>query len=95
VLAQDCDLSGISCYPTRDGTVCAPEGAGTVGATEGEICEAANSCEEGLGCFRVGASPEWLCFKICDADNSGGPTCGVNQFCNRHENDPWGLCINF
>lgn len=94
VLDQDCGQSGVACYPTRDGTLCVSEGAGSTPAGEGQICPYANSCAEGLGCFRVGTSSDWLCFAICDADQSGGPGCAANQFCNRHEDDDWGVCIN-
>lgn len=94
VLAQDCGQAGIACYPTRDGEVCAPEGAGSLPRTEGQSCDFANSCAEGLGCFRVGTSPDWSCFKVCDAGGGGGPACASNQVCNRHESDDWGVCID-
>lgn len=94
VLGQDCDQSGVSCYPTRDGEICVPEGAGSAPVGEGQSCEFANSCAEGLGCFRVGSSPNWLCFKVCDANNAGGPGCAANQVCNRHESDDWGVCVS-
>jgi len=95
VLTQDCSEAGISCFPTRDGTVCAPEGAGATPSQVGQSCDYANSCAAGLGCFRVGSSQDWRCYQICDANGAGGPSCAGGQYCSRHENDDWGVCISF
>lgn len=91
-LAQDCTSSTFACYPSRSGAICAQEGAGGTPALEGETCPFANSCAEGLGCFRIGLSQDWLCFKLCDPV-SGTPGCGAGQTCGTVENENWGICV--
>jgi hypothetical protein len=91
LLDQDCPGADIGCYPTRDGPVCAPIGAGDLPRQEGDYCEFANSCDVGLGCFFV--SSDWFCLRVCDYFETGGPTCGVDEVCNRHEDDDWGVCV--
>jgi hypothetical protein len=92
LLDQDCPGVDIGCYPTRDGPVCAPIGAGDLPGQLGDYCAFANSCDVGLGCFYV--STDWFCLEICDYFESGGPTCGVDEVCNRHEDDDWGVCVS-
>ena len=89
---KDCTDPAFACYPTRAGPICLLEGAGDVPAPEGAACEYANSCAEGLGCFRIGVSLEWLCFAVCDPYGTGGPTCGAAQSCIPVEDEVWGLC---
>lgn len=90
VLQQNC-ISGFGCYPSQGGEICAEEGAGDIPVAEGGECPYANSCEAGLGCFRLGASPDWLCFKLCQP---GGNDCSPTQTCNPVADENWGLCID-
>jgi hypothetical protein len=94
VLAQDCAGASISCYPTSSGTICAPEGAGGTPVQEGDACAYANSCAEGLGCFQVGASFDFLCFKVCDPCDGCEPSCGPAQTCSQVQDEVWGICID-
>jgi len=92
LFAQDCEDPQFACYPTSGGSICALVGAGDTPTSEGAACDYANSCEEGLGCFRIGVSLEWLCFAVCDPYGTGGPTCGLDQSCIPVEDESWGLC---
>jgi len=92
LFAHDCGDPSFACYPTQDAPICLVEGAGDTPALEGEPCPYANSCAEGLGCFRIGVSPDWYCFAICDPYGTGGPTCGMGQSCNPVQDEVWGIC---
>ena len=90
LLEQDCGGAGIGCYPTRSGDLCAPVGAGETPVGEGELCDHANSCAVGLGCFQIDLYA-WECLVICDP---GGDDCAAWQFCNPVADENWGVCID-
>ncbi len=92
LFTQDCSDPSFACYPTRQGSICLLAGAGGGPADEGEPCAAANSCAEGLGCFRIGTSLDWICFAICDPFGTGGPICHPGQTCYQVEDEVWGVC---
>ncbi len=92
-LAQDCSVAADACYPSRQEALCFVEGAGGTPVAEGGTCDFANSCAAGNGCFRLGVSLEWLCFKLCDP-LGGAPACTGGKVCSQVQDETWGICVD-
>jgi len=92
-LDQDCSYDEMGCYPSRSGPICAPIGAGEEPVSKGGLCVFGNSCEKGLGCFRLSGTTDWRCFQLCALGERDGPTCGAQEICNQIEDEDWGICM--